>query len=108
MRDQLKAIIAGTTFFTFSCVFDHITTLYGLLLPNVTEMNAHVLLLMGFGIWHLIETMIIIAGISSGCLASISKSDPILKLSTIALMSGGLVRFSAGIQNIAIILNALT
>ena len=108
MRNKLKAIIAGTTFFALSCLFDHVTTLYGLLLPNVTEINGYVLLLMGYGIWHLIESMIIIAGISSGCLASMSKSDPVLKLSTIALMSGGLVRFSAGIQNIAIILNALT
>ena len=108
MRNSLKAIVAGTTFFALSCLFDHVTTFYGLLLPNVTEMNGCVLLLMGFGIWHLIESMVIMAGIGSGCLASMSKSDPVLKLSTVALMSGGLVRFSAGIQNITIILNALT
>lgn len=108
MRNNLKAIVAGTAFFSFSCVFDHITTFYGLFIPNVSEINVIVLFLMGYGIWHLIEIVIIMAGIGSGCLAFISKSDVILKLSTISLMSCGLIRFSAGIQNLTIILNVLT
>lgn len=105
MRNSLKLVLLGTTFFALSCIFDHITTVYGLFLPNVSEMNVNVLFLMGCGVWHLVEILIIAAGISSSYLALNSRSTAILRVSTIALLSGGFIRFFAGLHNLTIILN---
>lgn len=107
MDKWLKIEIAAVLIFVLGCSYDHLTTAYGLMLPNIIETNAVVVFLMRYGIWHLVEIIIITAGIGLGYVAFSSKADEILYLSSIALTSGGLVRLFAGIQNLTIILNII-
>jgi len=94
--------------FVLGSIFDHLTTAYGLMLPNIHELNMNVLFLMGHGLWHIAEILIIMAGVGSGYLALKSESNVVVNLSTFMLMSGGLFRFYASIQNLTIILNVIT
>jgi len=71
------------------------------------ELNVNVLLLMGYGVWHFVEFIVIAAGIGSGFLAA-GKSGAIPRLSMMALLSGGLIRFFAGLHNLTIILSTLS
>jgi len=77
-------------------------------LQGITELNLNVLLLGGYGVWHYIELLVIAAGIGSGFLAVRSELGEITKLSMIVLLSGGIIRFYAGLHNLTIILNILS
>ena len=105
--DKRLALIA-MAIFSLGCVCDHLTTAYGLTLPNITELNNSVVLLNEYGVWHVIELLVIATGLCSGLFIIRLKPCAITKLSTIALMSGGFIRFSAGLQNLTTILNTLT
>ena len=100
--------LAAMVIFVVGCICDHLTTAYGLMLPNIHELNMNVLFLMGHGLWHIAEILIIMAGVGSGYLALKSESNLVVNLSTFMLMSGGLFRFYASIQNLTIILNVIT
>lgn len=106
MDDRLG--FTALAIFSLGCVCDHLTTAYGLTLPNVTELNMNVLILLGYGVWHLVEFLVIAAGIGSGFLAVRSKSGVIPRLSMMILFSGGLIRFYAGLHNLIIIINILS
>lgn len=106
MENRLE--FTAITIFLSGCLCDHLTTAYGLTMQGITELNLNVLLLVGYGVWHYIEFLVIAAGIGSCLLAIRSKSDEIIKLSTIALLSGGIIRFYAGLHNLTLILNILS
>ena len=100
-----KAELLMMTVFTSGCIVDHITTFYGLSLPTIVEVNPVVLMLIGSGVWHVVEVLIIAAGIFSGLVASSSKSRILIAFSMISLAMVGLVRLYAGIHNIVLISN---
>ena len=108
VRMVKKLGFAAIAIFTLGCVCDHFTTAYGLTLPNIMELNENVLFLMGYGVWHIFEFLVMVVGIGSGIIIIKLKSCAITKLSTIALVSGGLIRFGAGLQNLTVIINSLT
>ena len=103
-----KAELLSMMLFASGCIFDHLTTAYGLTLPTVTEMNKIVLPLIGYGVWHIIEILIIVAGTCSGFIAVRLKSNLTRNLSMIALTMVGLIRLYAGTQNLTIIFKILT
>lgn len=97
--------VVAIAIFTFGCLLDHVTTAYGLTLPNVAELNVNVLLLSECDIWHIVEILIIAAGIVSGVLLfrgdlSFRQRSPVT-----ALLIVGFIRFVAGVHNITVILN---
>ena len=70
-----KTALLGIVVFSFGCFFDHLTTAYGLTLPHIIERNPIVLTVIGFGIWHIFEILIMGTGILTGLIASRSKSN---------------------------------
>lgn len=94
--------------FLLGCLCDHLTTAYGLTLQGMTELNSNVLLLVRYDVWHFFELLVIATGIGLGFLAVRSKLGEITKLSMMVLLSGGIIRFYAGLHNLTIILNTLS
>lgn len=103
-----RLVFVAMAIFSLGCLCDHLTTAYGLTLPNIAELNMNILLLMGCGIWHFVESLVVASGIGSGFLAVRSKSVPILRASMIALFSGGLIRFYAGLHNLTIMFSTIS
>ncbi|KON31243.1 hypothetical protein AC482_01465 [miscellaneous Crenarchaeota group-15 archaeon DG-45] len=99
--------LAAMAVFVLGCVFDHLTTAYGLMLPDICELNMNVLFLMRRGLWHLSEMLVIMAGAGSGYLALKSRSNMTVNLSSLMLISAGLFRFYASMQNLSLILNVM-
>jgi len=94
--------------FALGCILDHATTYYGLSLLTFIESNSIVRLLIEYDVWHLIEILILISGVSSCLIASSSKSRFTLLFSMATLMTVGLIRLYAGIHNLILITNVLT
>jgi len=65
------------------------------------------LLLIGSGIWNLVEIILIAAGNVSGLVISGSKSKIMTTCSITALLTAGIVRLSAGFHNMVIIFNVV-
>ena len=99
-----KVILLVMGFFLVSCLFDHVTTFYGLMLPTIVEGNPVVLRLIEAGVWHRCEAFIIVSGLLYGFLAVASKSISTVNFSTKALMIAGFIRFFAGFQNLTLII----
>ncbi len=100
-----KAELLSMTVFTVGCTVDHVTTYYGLSIPTVKEINPVVLLLIGSGLWNLVEIILIAAGNGSGLVISGSKSKIMITCSITALLTAGIIRLSAGFHNMMIIFN---
>ena len=100
-----KAELLAMIVFTSGCIVDHITTYYGLSMPMVKEANPIVLLMIGAGIWNVVEILIITMGTTSGFILSSTKSRRMVTMSILALMVVGLVRLYAGVHNIVLITN---
>lgn len=107
MKNKKKMLFV-VIFFSLGCVFDHVTTVYGTSLPVLTEKNPAVLFLMGYGVWHEVETLIISIGIFCGLLVVRTKSNTVINRSMKTLMMAGLIRFCVGFQNLAVIAKALS
>jgi len=106
-RDK-RIVLIAMAIFSLGCICDHLTTAYGLTLPNIMELNMNVILLKENGVWHVIELLVIATGLCSGIFIIRLKPCAITKLSTIALLSGGFIRFGVGLQNLTTILSTLT
>jgi hypothetical protein len=100
-----KAELLSMMVFTVGCIVDHVTTYYGLTLPTVEEINPVVLLMIGSGIWNLVEIVLIIAGNGSGLAVSGSKSKMMITFSMTSLLIVGIVRLYAGFHNMILIFN---
>ena len=100
-----KAELLAMIVFTSGCIVDHITTYYGLSMPMVKEANPVVLLMIGAGVWNVVEILIIAMGTTSGFILSSTKSRRMVTMSILALMVVGLVRLYAGVHNIVLIIN---
>ena len=102
-----KTVFLAVFFFASACVFDHLTTVYGVGMPALSERNPAVLFLMGCGLWHLAEMLLIAVGAFAGLLMVRLKSSEATKLSMKAFTAAGLVRLCVGLQNLVVIANAL-
>jgi len=102
-----RAELLSMTFFTACCILDHVTTLYGLSLPNVKEINPVVLLLIGSGMWNLVDFISIAAVNGSGLVIFGSKSKILVAFSITALLMLGIIRLCAGVNNMMVIFNTL-
>ena len=94
-------------FFTAGCIVDHVTTYYGLTLPNVEELNPLVLMMIGSGSWNLVEVSILIIGNVYGFFVSGSKSEIMVAFSMTLLLLVGIVRLFAGFHNMMVIFNVV-
>jgi hypothetical protein len=102
-----KTALLAVFFFSLACIFDHLTTVYGMGMPTLSERNPAVLFLMGCGLWHLAEILLIGVGTFAGLFMVRLKSSEVIKLSMKAFTAAGLVRFCVGLQNLVVIANAL-
>jgi len=102
-----KTTFLAVFFFTSACIFDHLTTVYGMGMPTLTERNPAVLFLVGCGLWHLAEMLLIAVGAFTGLFMVRLKSSEATRLSMKAFTAAGLVRLCVGLQNLVIITNAL-
>ena len=100
-----KAELLAMIVFTSGCIVDHITTYYGLSMPTIKEANPVVLLMIGAGIWNVVEILIIAMGTTSGFILSNTKSRRMVMISILTLIVVGLVRIYAGVHNIVLITN---
>lgn len=103
-RDGLKICIVA--FFAMGCLFDHLTTSYGLSLSSFVETNPIVTSLVEQGIWHVIEILTITAGVCYG-LYGLCSTKGGAALSLRVLTFAGLIRFFAGFQNLSAILQVM-
>ena len=101
-----KVAIAAVLIFSFGCYFDHLTTVYGIILPNLTEANPVVLQLIELGIWHETEIFLIIIGIYCGIIVGSMKPSKMNEFSLSVLATAGLSRFVVAISNLVLIINA--
>lgn len=104
-RDRLKICIVA--FFAMGCLFDHLTTSYGLSLSTFVETNPIVTSLMEQGIWHVIEILTITVGVCYGLYSLCSTKGGAAALSLRVLTFAGLIRFFAGFQNLSVILQVV-
>ena len=102
-----KRALFAMMVFTAGCIVDHVTTYYGLTLPNVVELNPLVLLMIGSSAWNLIEVSILIIGNVCGFFVSGSKSKIMGVFSITLLLLVGIVRLSAGFHNMIVIFNVV-
>ena len=100
-----KAELLAMILFTSGCIVDHITTYYGVSLPTVKETNPVVLFMIGAGVWHVVEILIILLGTTSGFILSGTKSRNLVTMLVFTLMTVGIVRLYAGVHNIVLISN---
>jgi hypothetical protein len=96
------------TLFVLGCIVDHITTLYGLKLPTITESNPFVLWMITAGVWNVIEVAIMLLGTASAFAIMRDNSKGLVSLSLVALGSVGIVRMYAGYLNITLILSIIS
>ncbi len=104
-RDRLKICIVA--FFAMGCLFDHLTTSYGLSLSTFVETNPIVTSLVEQGIWNVIEILTITAGVCYGLYSLCSTKGGAAALSLRVLTFAGLIRFFAGFQNLSVILQVM-
>ena len=104
-RNKLKICIVA--FFTIGCLFDHLTTSYGLSLSMFVETNPIVTSLVEQGIWHMIEILTITAGVCYGLHSLCSTKGGAAALSLRVLTFAGMIRFFAGFQNLSAILQVV-
>ena len=97
--------VTALAVFTFGCIFDHLTTAYGLTQPNIMETNINVLFLIENNLWHLLETLVVAAGVLSGILIVRGESNSIMRYLIIAQFVVGITRLYAGFHNISVIFN---
>jgi hypothetical protein len=102
-----KRMLFAMMVFTVGCIVDHVTTYYGLTLPNIQELNPLVLLMIGSSVWNLVEVSILILGNVCGFFVSGSKSEITGVFSMKLLLLVGIVRLSAGFHNMMIIFNVV-
>ena len=102
-----KRVLFAMMVFTAGSLVDHVTTSYGLTLPNVEELNPLVLMMIGSGSWLLVETSILIIGNVYGFFVSGSKSEIMVVFSMTSLLVVGIVRIFAGFHNMMIIFNVV-
>ena len=93
--------------FSAGCAFDHLTTVYGISLPNVSEANPVVLQLMEIGIWPMTELFVILAGAVCGVIIGGMESSKLNDFSLNLLAVVGLSRFFVAFNNLFVIVNAL-
>jgi hypothetical protein len=105
-RDRLKICIVA--FFAMGCLFDHLTTSYGLSSSTFVETNPIVAALVEQGIWHVIEILTITAGVCYGLHSLCSTKGGAAALSLRVLTFAGLIRFFAGFQNLSAILQIMS
>ena len=98
--------VTSLAIFTLGCIFDHLTTAYGLAQLNIVETNINVLFLIENNLWHLLETLVVAAGIISGILIVRGESNSTMRYLIIAQFIVGLTRLYAGFHNISVIFNA--
>lgn len=105
-RDRLALCIVAL--FAAGCLFDHLTTTYGLHCPSFIETNPLVIELSELGAWHAIEALVVAAGVGLGlrCLGSMPVGSADLYMGMLTFT--GLIRLFAGLQNLEIILRAMT
>jgi hypothetical protein len=104
-RDRLKICIVA--FFAMGCLFDHLTTSYGLSSFTFVETNPIVTALVEQDIWHVIEILTITAGACYGLHSLYSKKGGAASLSLRVLTFAGLIRFFAGFHNLSAILQVV-
>lgn len=97
--------VTALAIFTFGCIFDHFTTAYGLTQPYIMETNINVLFLIENNLWHLLETLVVAAGVLSGVLIIRGESNSIMRYLIIAQFVLGITRLYAGFHNISVIFN---
>lgn len=102
-----KLAILTVLVFSAGCTFDHLTTVYGISLPNVSEANPVVLQLMDIGIWPMTELFIILAGAVCGVIIGGMESNKLNDFSLNLLAVVGLSRFFVAFNNLFVIVNAL-
>jgi len=93
------------TLFVLGCIVDHITTLYGLKLPSIVELNPFVTQMIRAGIWDLFEIALIISGAGSAFVIVLDSSKQLVSLLMAALGSVGIIRMYVGLLNIILITN---
>ena len=103
---NMLTVLAVVAFY-FGCLFDHLTTLYGVSLPTISEVNPVVLRLMEVGIWFEVEIVVILMGILYGIVISSMKPSKLNALSANALTAVGLTRALVAFSNFTLIINAL-
>jgi hypothetical protein len=94
--------------FSFGCGLDHITTAYGTSLPNIAESNPIVLQLMELGVWSETEVMIILMAMISGINIGRTEESILKDFSMTVLAVVGFTRFVAALNNVAVIIKALS
>jgi hypothetical protein len=105
-RDRL--ILFVVAFFALGCLFDHLTTSYGLSSLTLCETNPMVMGLVERGIWHEMETLVIVVGVFYGLYSLKSMLGSSAHTSLRVLTFAGLIRFFAGFQNLSVILNVVS
>ena len=102
-----KRVLFAMMVFTAGSIMDHVTTSYGLTLPNVEELNQLVLMMIESGSWILVEVSILLVGNVYGFFVSGSKSEIMGVFSMTLLLLVGFVRLFAGFHNMMIIFNVV-
>ena len=102
-----KLTVLAVVVFYSGCLFDHLTPLYGVSLPTISEVNPVVLRLMEIGIWFEVEIFVILLGILCGIVISSMKPSKLNALSVNALTAVGLTRALVAFSNLTLIINAL-
>jgi len=96
------------TLFVLGCIFDHITTYYGLKFPSIIESNPLVIQMIGTGIWNLFEIALMATGVGSAFVILWDNSRKLVSLSMAGLGSVGIIRMYAGMLNIILISNIIS
>lgn len=102
-----KVVLFAVLFFTLGCVFDHLTTAYGVNLPSIVETNSMVKLLMEHGVWHCVEICVMVTAICYGLFIIRTGLRATLGIYLTLMMTTGSFRLYAGILNLTIIMKAL-
>lgn len=99
-----KAALTVVFIFSIGCVLDHLTTGYGLSLLEVNELNPLVKQLMGYGVWHIVEALVIILGLLSGCLMVDLPSNELFSIPASFLTSVGFLRLVVAFNNLYVVI----
>ncbi len=102
-----KVVLFVVLFFSLGCVFDHLTTAYGVNLPAIVETNPMVLLLMDHGVWHWVEFCMMVTAICYGLFIIRMGFKATQGIYLTLMMATGSFRLYAGILNLAIIIKVL-
>ncbi len=99
-----KAALTVVLVFSIGCVLDHLTTGYGLNLPEVNELNPFVEQLIGYGVWHTVEALVIILGLLSGYLMVDLPSIELFSIPASFLTSVGFIRLIVALNNLYVVI----